>query len=117
MKLSTVLSGFAVRTLTLFCFATAVLGGLTRRAAWLCATCGALSLSTGYRLWRRLNAAQSALRARLCREAPAPPSTAREPLAQLFAHLALVVGLAVTASEADLLAALQSHLQQGLFAG
>lgn len=111
VKLSTVLSGFVVRTLTLFCFATAVLGGLTRRAAWLNAAAGALSLSTGYRLWRRLSAAQSALRARLCREAPAPTSMVREPLAQLVQHLAVAVG----GERVDLFAAYQSHLGQGLF--
>jgi hypothetical protein len=65
--LSTVLSGFVVRALTLFRFASAVLSGVTRRSAWLGAAAGALSLSSGYRLWRRLGAAQSGLRARLCR--------------------------------------------------
>jgi hypothetical protein len=69
-----------------------------------------LSLSSGYRLWRRLSAAQSALRARLCREAPAPSSVAREPLAQLFAHMAIVIG----GSETDLLAGFQEHLQRGV---
>jgi hypothetical protein len=42
--LTMVLSGFLVRTLTLFCFVTAVLGGLTRRAAWLREAQGVLSL-------------------------------------------------------------------------
>jgi hypothetical protein len=90
--LSTVLSGFTVRTLTLFCFATAVLSGLTRRAAWLREVRGALSLSSGYRLWRRLSEAQSALRGRLCRATSPPDSVAREPLAQLLQHVVLVVG-------------------------
>jgi hypothetical protein len=102
--------GFVVRTLTLFCFATAVLKGLTRRAAWLREARGALSLSSGYRLWRRLCAAQSTLRARLCRQARAPDSPAREPLAQLVLHLRLVVG----ESEADPFAAHQNLMQQGL---
>jgi len=110
--LSTVLGGFVLRTLTLFCFATAVLAGLTRRAAWLREARGALSLSSGYRLWRRLCAAQSTLRARLCREAPPPDSPAREPLAQLVRHLRLVVG----ESEADPFAAFQNVVQQGLLA-
>jgi hypothetical protein len=114
VKLSTVIAGFVVRTLTLFRFASAVLGGLTRRAAWLCAAGGALSLSSGYRLWRRLSAAQSALRARLCREAPAPASSAREPLAQLFAHLA-VVGAGVAGTDSDLFATFQLSLERGLF--
>ncbi len=101
-----------VRTLTLFCFATAVLSGLTRRAAWLREAQGALSLSSGYRLWRRLCRAQSTLRGRLCREVPPPDCTAREPLAQLLQHVRLVVGQ----SEADAFSALQSRLQQGLLA-
>ncbi len=113
MKLSTVLTGFVVRTLTLWCFLQAVLSGLTRRAAWLSAAGGALSLSSGYRLWRRLCGAQSALRSRLSREAPAPPSTARAPLAQLWAHLRIVVGT----GETELLSAFQSGLQCGVFEG
>lgn len=111
VKLSTVLCGFTVRTLTLWCFVQAVLSGLTRRAAWLREAGGALSLSTGYRLWRRLCAAQSALRARLCREAPAPDCAARQPLSQLVAHLAIVVG----GGQADRLADYQGHAQRGLF--
>lgn len=114
VKLSTVVSGFVVSTLTLFSFATAVLGGLTRRAAWLFVACGGLCLSSGYRLWRRLSAAQSALRARVCREAPAPASTAREPLAQLVQHLAVALR---GSGDADLFAAYQSRLGQGLFDG
>lgn len=110
--LSTVLRGFVVRTLTFFCFATAVLSGLTRRAAWLREARGALSLSSGYRLWRRLNEAQSTLRARLCRRVPPPDSPAREPLAQLVLHLRLVVG----DGEADPFAALQEVGQHGLLA-
>jgi len=108
--LSTVLCGFVVRTVVLFSFAAAVLGGVTRRAAWLREARGALSLSSGYRLWRRLSEAQATLRGRLCREAPPPDSPAREPLAQLLVHLRLVVGQ----READPFAALQSKLQQGL---
>ncbi len=110
-KLSKVLSGFIVRTLTLWSFLEIVLSGLTRRAAWLSAAGGMLSLSSGYRLWRRLCGAQSALRARLSREAPAPPSTAREPLAQLCAHLRIVVSV----GEPELLSAFQSSLQCGVF--
>jgi hypothetical protein len=111
VKLATVLSGFVVRTLTLYRFVSAVVSGLTRRAAWLSAASGVLSLSSGYRLWRRLCAAQSALRARLCREVPAPSSVAREPLGELFAHLAIVVDH----GETDLLAGLQDYLQRGVF--
>ena len=110
--LSTVVGGFMVRTLTLFGFATAVLNGLTRRAAWLGETGGMLSLSSGYRLWRRLGAAQSELRTRLCREAAAPASSARQPRTQLVEHLAVVVG----SDGVELFSAFQHVLQQGLFA-
>lgn len=111
VKLSTVLCGFVVRTATLWGFAKAVLAGLTRRAAWLGEACGALSLPSGYRLWRRLCSAQSGLRVRLCRYSSVPACRSAEPLAQLFAHLGGVVGTA----EIDLLAAFQCRLQQGLF--
>lgn len=111
VKLATVLAGFLVRTFTLFRFAHAVLGGLTRRAAWIAETCGAFALSSGYRLWRRLGAAQSALRARLSRQAPAPECAAREPLAQLIAHLGVVLG----DGAADRFAAYQLHAERGLF--
>lgn len=109
--LSTVLAGFVVRTLTLFRFTSAVLSGLTRRCAWLGTATGALSLSSGYRLWRRLAAAQSFLRARLCREAPAPACAARAPLAQLFAHLVAIVGDGAPC----LFESFQRRLQRGLF--
>jgi hypothetical protein len=109
--LSMVLSGFVVRTLTLFRFASAVLSGLTRRSAWLDAAAGALSTSSGYRLWRRLDGAQSWLRARLCRAATPPLCDAREPLGQLFAHATAVVGSATS----DLLEALQRQLHRGIF--
>jgi hypothetical protein len=114
VKLSTVLAGFLVRTLTLWLFASAVVSGVTRRGAWLGATraTGAkLSLSSGYRLWRRLSGAQSALRVRLWREAPAPWSAAHEPLAELLAHVSTVVGT----GERDALGALQVRVQQGVF--
>jgi hypothetical protein len=118
VKLATVFAGFMVRTLTLWCFASAVVGGLTRRAAWLCAASNGMSLSSGYRLWRRLCAAQSTLRTRLCREAPVPPCAAREPLAQLLAHLVAMIGAAVAAvatEVSDPFAAFQLRLQRGLF--
>jgi hypothetical protein len=111
VALITVLSGFVVRTLTLFCFAQAVLGGLTRRAAWLREASGAFSLSSGYRLWRRLVGAQSALRSQLSREASAPLCAAREPLAELLAHFVAVFGN----DEPDLFAAFQAHTQRALF--
>jgi hypothetical protein len=106
-----VLLGFVIGTLTLFRFAQAVLGGLTRRAAWLREASGAFALSSGYRLWRRLQGAQSTLRSRLSREAPAPLCAAREPLAQLLAHFGAVFGV----DDPDLFATFQAHLQCALF--
>ena len=111
MVVTTVLLGFVVRTLTLLCFAQAVLRGCTRRSAWIAEVGGAFSLSSGYRLWRRLIAAQSSLRARLWREAAAPDSTEHEPLAQLLAHFDAVLGN----GEVDLFAAFQGHAQRNFF--
>jgi hypothetical protein len=111
VALMSVLLGFVVRTFTLFRFAQAVLGGLTRRAAWLCEASGAFALSSGYRLWRRLQSAQGALRSRLSREASEPLCAAREPLAQLLAHFAVVLD----DGEPDLFATYQAHAQCALF--
>jgi hypothetical protein len=111
VALMTVLGGFIVRTLTLFCFAQAVLGGLTRRAAWLREASGAFALTSGYRLWRRLQGAQSALRSHLSREAPAPLCAAREPLEQLLTHFARALG----DTEPDLFAAYQTGSQRAIF--
>ncbi|MEP7051061.1 MAG: hypothetical protein ABJB12_11945 [Pseudomonadota bacterium] len=107
----TMLGGFVIRTLTLFCFARAVVGGLTRRAAWLREANGAFSLSSGYRLWRRLQGAQTGLRSWLSREALAPLCAAREPLAQLLAHFGAVLG----DDEPDLFATFQAQAQRALF--
>jgi hypothetical protein len=112
VKLATVLCGFLVRTLTLWHFASAVVGGLTRRAAWLRE--GALSLSSGYRLWRRLCTAQSALRVRLCSELPAPPCAAPEPFAQLLAHLAVVIGAGAETDVSDPFSGFQLRTQRRL---
>ncbi len=109
--LMTVLRGFMVRTLTVLGFAVAVLGGQTRRAAWL-REGGPFTVSSGYRLWRRLQEAQSALRARLCREAPAPACASREPLSQLLAHFGVVLG---AGGDGDLFGAFQDRIQRGLF--
>jgi hypothetical protein len=111
VQLESVLSGFVVGTFTLWCFVRAVLSGLTRRAAWLRAARGTLSLSSAYRLWRRLGNAQSALRSRLSSEAPAPGCASRESLAQLVAHLGAVLG----DTPIDLLAAYQHRVQRGVF--
>lgn len=113
VKLAAVLTGFVLGTLALWHFVRAVLGGLTRRAAWLREGGSAATQSSGYRSWRRMCAAVSALRVRLSREAPAPASTARDPLMQLAEHLAVVVG----AGESDPLAAYQRRMQRGVFEG
>ena len=107
---STALAGFVVRTLTVFRFVEHVLAGLTRNAAWQAAALGAFSLSSGYRLWRRLQHAQSALRSRLCRQCAPPACPHSEPLAALLAHLR-----AVLPSAACLFTAFQADFQRGLF--
>jgi hypothetical protein len=123
IALTSVLPGFLVRTLTLWRFIIVVLRGCTRRAGWLVVAGGALSLSSGYRLWQRFVAVQTTLRVRLCREVSAPASTARDPLAQLLAHLDLVVA-AETATQCawsqgadrqDPFSAFQQRFQRGLF--
>jgi hypothetical protein len=67
----------------------AVMSGTTRVAAWQAAVAGALSVSSGYRLWRRLARAQASLRTRLCRLCAPPDSGHDEPLAELLAHFSL----------------------------
>ena len=80
--------GFVVRAETLYHFASEVLNGMTQKAAWQTTTRGALSLSSGYRLWRRLGRAQASLRAWLCRQCEPPDCAHEEPLAGLLAHFA-----------------------------
>lgn len=87
--LADVLWGFVVRAATLWRFVQGVAGGLSRKAAWERAQTG-FSLESGYRLWRRLQSAQSRIREMLCRERPPPQSSSDEPLFQLAAHLQCV---------------------------
>lgn len=115
VSIAAVLCGFVLRTLTLWLFAQAVVEGLTRRAAWLRATQGTFSLSSGYRVWRRLREAQCSLRARLCRQQPAPVNASREPLAQLFTHICEVVRAGTATPPNDPFSAYQLLLQRGLF--
>lgn len=115
VKLATAVCGFVVRTLTLFRFMRLVSRGVSRRAAWLDASAGALSLSSGYRLWRRLCAAQSAIRTRLCQQIGPPACSAAVSITQLLAHLSLVVGANASGEHIDLFAAYQSSLGRGLF--
>lgn len=108
--LMTVIAGFSVRAHTLFRFVEAALGGLSRSAAWQVVAAGALSLSSGYRLWRRVREAQSALRARLCRQRAPPACLHPEPLAALLAHFRSAFPDAVCP-----FSSLQAYSQQGLF--
>jgi hypothetical protein len=84
--LAYVLLGFVVRTPTLWSFLRAVVAGASRRAAWLAAAAGALSISTGYRLWKRLGRAQVGIRTWLCRGYPPPASSVSLPMAQMVTH-------------------------------
>ncbi len=84
--LAAVVSRFVVRAVTLFRFVEFVVSGLTCHAAWRAASARALSVSSGYRLWRRLERAQSALRTLLSRECPPPVCAHQEPLGQLLLH-------------------------------
>jgi hypothetical protein len=108
--LASVMKRFVVRARLLSRFAEAVLQGRTRRAAWAQAASGALSLSTGYRLWRRLTLAQSRLRTLAAQLAAPPASSAAEPFGQLLSHLRCAVG------EADcVFEGFQSAFQAELF--
>lgn len=89
-----VLRTFTVRAGTLLGFVDAVVGGATRKAAWERVASGALSLSSGYRLWRRLGEAQAHIRTKLLSVLPPPPSNARQPWAQLLLHLEVAVPVA-----------------------
>lgn len=84
--LARVIAGFVVTTRILARFVEAVLTGRSRHKAWSTAA-GTLSLSSGYRLWRRLNRAQPGWRAALRGHSPPPDVPAAEPLAQVWAHL------------------------------
>lgn len=110
MLLGSVLRGFVVRAETLFRFVEQVALGGGRRAAWQTAAAGALAVSSGYRLWRRLSNAQARLRARLCRECAPPDGGHHEPLAGLLAHFR-----AVFAGAGCAFSSFQLRMQQGLF--
>lgn len=85
IALADVVRGFSVRTGTLFAFLITVVGGASRKAAWERVAAG-FSLTTGYRLWRRLQRAQAHIRTLLCRVRSPPDASSPEPLAQLLAH-------------------------------
>ena len=76
-----------VCTTTLLDFVKAIVGGASRRAAWQTASSKALGLTSGYRLWRRLQLAQSYLRTKLSSVTDPTESAATEPFVQLLEHI------------------------------
>ena len=108
--LADMIAGFIVTTRTLERFARAVVSGACRKAAWERAAGTELSLRSGYRLWQRLDRAQSALRTRLCRICAPPQTHSVLPMAQMVAHMSAVFGSAEHA-----LSRLQRHFQVSLF--
>ena len=89
--LAQALRGFSVWTYTLVAFVVAVAHGASIRAAWGAAAGGDMTLSSGYRLWRRLVQAQVHIRAKLCAVSGPPRSSSSEPWAQLLEHIKSVV--------------------------
>lgn len=85
---------FAVRAATAFLMASALARGETRAQGWR--EISAMSVSTGYRLARRLMNAQVAIRTALCSRGPPPECQAAHPLAQTVEHLAAVLGEGAT---------------------
>ena len=93
VRLTSVIAGFSVRTAALSHLLSAVVQGIGRKATWTAQAPG-LSTRSGYRLWRRLCAAQSHIRTALCSLCPTPPSKDPRPIAQLLAHLEHALGTA-----------------------
>jgi hypothetical protein len=110
MLLSSVLARLVVRASTVYRFVRAVLIGCGRKGAWQREVGGALSISSGYRLWQRMREAQVRIRTLLCRLGPPPACNASEPMAQMMAHLEHVFPAAPCP-----LSAFQSQLQAALF--
>jgi hypothetical protein len=93
VRIASVIAGFCVRTAALSHLLSAVVRGASLKAAWTTRPPG-LSMRSGYRLWRRLRAAQSHLRTVLCSACPPPPCSDARPLAQLLMHLQHALGTA-----------------------
>jgi hypothetical protein len=110
MRIASVIANFTVRTCTLSRMLLAVVGGLCLKAAWERNVSSGLALRSGYRLWRRLQLAQSHLRSALCTLGPPPSCSHSQPLAQLAVHLQQTLG-----STDCLFAAFQLTLQRPLF--
>jgi hypothetical protein len=87
--LADVFWGFMVRARTLWKYLLGVLDGLSRKKAWEQAQTG-FSLQSGYRLWNRLDQAQTHIRTLLLKQHPFPDCAASEPLAQMVQHLVCV---------------------------
>lgn len=107
--LSHMLAGFTVTTTSLARFVRAVVAGACRKAAWERSADAGLVFTTGYRLWRRLDRAQSALRTRLLAVCPPPDTRSTLPMAGLVAHLDVALGPAV-----DVFSRFQSRFQVSL---
>lgn len=108
--IATVIAHFTVRTPTVSAFLQAVVGGLSRKAAWQSAGGPpGLSLRSGYQLWHRLRTAQSHIRTALCSLVPPPATTDGRPIAQMLAHLRHALDAA-----GCVLAAFQLALQRGV---
>ena len=89
--LTHLLARFVVGTDTLHRFAASAVCGVSRQASWGVASGTNMSWRSGYRLWKKLSLAQSHIKTHLLRVSEPPASTATEPIAQLLAHLRLVL--------------------------
>ncbi|MGH8310257.1 MAG: hypothetical protein ACRETX_10760 [Steroidobacteraceae bacterium] len=107
--LSHMLAGFTVTTRTLARLVRGVVAGACRKAAWEQSGGTGLSLRTGYRLWQRLDRAQSALRTQLLGLCPPPYTRSTLPLGGLLAHLDAALG-----PVDDVFGRFQSRLQVSL---
>ena len=103
--------GFSVRTGVLFRLLMAVLQGTSTRGSFAEAEPHGLSERSGYRLFSRLQEAQSRLRTRLSERRPPPPCSSAEPLSQLVSHFGSVFG-----RHEDLFQEFQCAFQMDLFA-
>jgi len=109
IRIASVVADFTVRTCTLSRMLLAVVSGLCVKAAWEQRALSALSLRSGYRLWRRIIVSQSHLRAGLCTLSRPPPCNDDRPVAQLLAHLQHALG-PVDCLFANFQLTLQRHL-------
>jgi hypothetical protein len=109
VRLANVIKGFTVRTHALSRTWHAVAEGACLKVAWERARAG-LCLRSGYRLWRRLLAAQPHVRTALSSLCPPPDSDDARPFVQLHQHLQR----ALSSTMGCLLAGLQLSAQRSL---